>query len=131
MSKNNKDDKRVPKKKLTEEEKEEIRTEQQNKELREHFDREQKFSELSKERGAVNHQSICKKFTLERLANELNSIIPSLNRILDKSEHDVRIIENHRGHVEEQHRRLFAFQSKIIDAIFSEFLNNKKLLTLN
>lgn len=122
MSRHKGEKKKALKKKLTEEEKEDANNEKLNKELREHFDREQKFSEQSKARGAEYHQSICKNYTLKRLTDELNALISSLNRLLDKSDHDVIIVKNHRDHVEEQHRRLFAFQSKIIDSILSKLI---------
>lgn len=121
MSKN-KSEKNVPKYKMTEEEKEEKRAEDQNNEIRNHFEREQKFSELSKARGAEIHQSICKDYTLKRLTNELNATIHTLNRLLDKSEHDIKIVDNHREHAVEQHQKIIAFHSKIIDFIFSEFI---------
>lgn len=122
MSKKHKDDKKNLKKKMTEEEKEELKIIKQNKMLREQFDREQKFSILSKARGAENHQSICRSFTLERLSNELKALIPSLNHIFDKCEHDLKTIINHREHAEEHHRRLFSFEARIIDSILSELI---------
>lgn len=113
-------EKKPAKKKLTEEEKEAIKIEEQNKLLRHQFERESKFTEFSNARGTGDHEKTCKTFTLERLTNELNATIQSLNRFLDRSDHTTAVIENHREHAEEQHQRLFAFHTQVIDCIFSE-----------
>lgn len=113
-------DRKVPKKKISEEEKEERRIEKQNKSLRDQFKREQSFTELSKIRGGDSLQLLCKSFTLESLSKELNATISTLNRLLEKNNHDVGVIKNYQKHSTEQHQRLFESHSKIIDCIFSE-----------
>lgn len=121
VKKMTRNEKKPTKNKLTDEEKEAIKIEEQNKLLRDQFEREVKFTEFSNARGLADQFATCKKFTLERLANELNVTIQTLNRFLDRSDHTVGVIENHREHAEEQHQRLFAFHSQVIDCIFSEF----------
>lgn len=118
-SNNNSKDK---KKKLTEEEKEAIKIEKQNELMRDQFRRESKYTELSNDRGSKQHEILCKNFTFDRLKTELTATIQTLNHFLDKSDHTVGIIENHRRHAEEQHQRLFEFHSHIIDRIYSEYL---------
>lgn len=112
--------KKSSKKKLTEKEKKAIKNEKQKQLFRDQFEREAKFCELSKERGANHHLSTCKSLTLERLSDELNTQIQSLNRFLDRSEHQVGVIEVHKNHAEEQHQRLFAFHSQLVDWIFGK-----------
>lgn len=121
MPADKKNKKSLSKKKLTKEEKAAKKIEIQNELLRHQFEREAKFCESSEERGADHHLLACQNLTLERLSNELNTQIQSLNRFLDRSEHQVGVIEVHRNHAEEQHQRLFAFHAHLVDWIFSEF----------
>lgn len=109
-------DKKEEKKLLKEREKRE-KTQQQ---FRDFLTREKSFNKISHDRGWEDWENWWRQVRVDELRDELKVVAQSANRLMDKSDHAVETLRNHREHADEQYLRNFVKHSECIDHIFGE-----------
>lgn len=101
--------------KLTEQEKLAKRLENERKLLRDHMDRELKFTEISQQRIGRTHFDLAEKFKAQENVTDLTAKVQFTSHLMDKSQHAVETLRIHREHAQEQHLRIQVNQTELID----------------
>lgn len=104
---------------------------QEQKQIRGHLTREEKFNSASHHRGWSDWEAWCEKVTLAELKDELRAASQSVSRLMDKSNHAVETIAEHRRHAGEQYLRNFQCHSELIDYVHGEILFTLLVTTFN
>lgn len=112
--------KKPSKKKLTEDEKRELKIAKQQSLLRDYFGRELKFSNISHKRNEKTHFKLVESFKAKDILTKLTSDTQHANHLMNKIENAAESIKIHRDHAAEQHMRIQTFQSKLIEDITGE-----------
>ncbi|KAG5678083.1 hypothetical protein PVAND_007785 [Polypedilum vanderplanki] len=107
------------KKKLSPEEKEQKKLEKRQQRLRDHFEREHNFTQVSKKRDENFYQHLCENFERLHLLEEINVSQQLVKHKHDKREHLLDVFKSHRDHAADQHMRLFACHTKLIDNLIA------------
>lgn len=89
----------------------------QNQLTRDYLIREEKRNQLCLERSKNEIENWIESFAVEDLQSDILILSQRLNRLIDKSQHAIEVIENHRIHAEEQYDRNFQNHCKILDYI--------------
>jgi hypothetical protein len=98
--------------------KEKLQKSQQS--FRDYLNREKSFGKLSQNRGWEDWENWWRQVGLDGLKEDLAVLAQSVNRFMDRSEHAVETVGEHRLQANEQHLRLYTKHSETIDHIFGE-----------
>lgn len=107
--------------------KEEKRREKELKEIskaqqqkRDYLTREEDFNKASHDRGWKDWETWCEEMTVIELRDELKVVKQSVNHMMDKSDHAVATLREHRVHAAEQYSRNFQSHAELIDYVMGE-----------
>jgi hypothetical protein len=115
-----KEKEKAKKTKLSPEEKEQKKLEKAQQRLRDQFEREFKFTQVSLERDRKFYPELCLKYGRERVLDEFNACFQLVVHEKDKRVHSIDVLRTHRDHAADQHLRLFECHTKLIGELIGE-----------
>lgn len=89
--------------------------------FRDYLTREKAFGEVSRNRGWVDWEKWWRQVGVDGLREDLEILAQSVNCFMDRSDHAVETVREHRKHASEQHLRMFQRHFEMIDRIESKF----------
>jgi hypothetical protein len=117
--------KRMPKekkKKLTAEEKEQKKIAKEQKTLRDHYEREFKFTKISHKRERNSLFRFAENETRKYFKDVVDEEAKNFSHQFDKCEHSIDVIATHRVHAAEQHLRIYKHQNDLMSDLIGECL---------